>query len=87
MPFSAGDDIEKIPSRALLDLDDPDVRIEFDLTREIGLDRRVGRRPLFKARAEGAVGAGVLPVGPSAFRNVANASPITPSLSILIAAR
>ena len=55
-PLSAGDDVEKIPSRAILDFDDPDVGIEFDLARQIGLDRFVGRRPLFEARAEGAVG-------------------------------
>ena len=38
-PLSAGDDVEEIPSRAILDFDDPDVGIEFDLAREIGLDR------------------------------------------------
>ena len=37
-------DVEKIPSVAVLDLDDPDVGIEFHLAREIGLDRRIGRR-------------------------------------------
>ena len=50
------DDVEEIPPGAILDFDDPDVGIEFDLARQIGLDRGIGRRPLFEARGEGAVG-------------------------------
>ena len=41
---SAGNDVEEIPPGAILDLDDPDVGIEFHLPREIGLDVGVGRR-------------------------------------------
>ena len=41
---------------AILDFDNPDIGIEFDLARQIGLDRFVRRRPLFEARAEGAIG-------------------------------
>ena len=52
----ADDEIEEIPPSAILDFDDPDVGIEFHLARQIGLDRGIGRRPLFEARAEGAVG-------------------------------
>src|SRR5580704_11658844 len=52
---SAGDNVEKIPPGAILDLNDPDVGIELDLARQISLDRFVGRRPLLEARAESAI--------------------------------
>ena len=45
-------DIEKIAAGGILDLDNPDVGIEFHLARKLGFDRRIRRRLLGEACRE-----------------------------------
>ena len=51
-PGSSGADVQKIAAGPVLDLHDPDVRVKFHLSGEIGLDFRISSRQRHKARRE-----------------------------------
>src|SRR6185437_15289763 len=55
-PASSRDDVEEVSPRAILDFNNPNVRVEFELARQIGVDRRIGRRLLVETSTECACG-------------------------------